>query len=425
MKNSWLFKHIVLLCSFLTLGCSERLYTYFAGQQDLKSVSGNQAVPRTKLALKNRYCQDYQAYVPDTSRLDHFPIKYIRINFHWMNALDSASNFYGEVAERFVEGLLVSANKDLKENFKMWLPPRNNTPVLPTRYQYVLAAQSGIPGDKGIYFHFDDETCYYVHKGKNRNISDRRVIERYGVGADSILNIFIMPHHPDSVASPTYLANGVGVSLGSFIKMSGPFEQKGPPWQFRGILNHEVGHVFGLDHTWAFNDGCDDTPQHPNNCWSKTEIPPCDTMASNNVMDYSALQIAWTPCQIGKIQMRMADLQHRTRRFLLPLWCYFDPSKTIAISDSLTWEGSKDLEGNLVIEEGGFLELKCRLSLPPDGKITVLPGGTLYLNGAFLHNACGKPWQGIELGKSGKKTGVILYQGDFKIENAKNHIFSN
>ena len=57
--------------------------------------------------------------------------------------------------------------------------------------------------------------------------------------------------------------------------------------------------------------------------------------------------------------------------------------------------GARDLEGDLVIAPGGSLGLTCRLSIPPGGKIVVQPGGHLWLDGARLHNACGKTWQGI------------------------------
>ncbi len=411
------------------LACTPKLQQYFASENDVvavaEQVSEEAATTRSKPVIRFSRIgpgRDPLDYVPDADHMEHTPWKYIRVNFHWVNSRDSSANFYGEEAIRFVEGLLASANKDLRENNKMWLPYRNETPVLSTRYQYRLAPRPGVEGDRGIYWHFDDDVCYYVHKGRNRNLMDREVIKRYGIQTDSVLNIFIMPHHPDSIRSKTYNAYGVGVSLGSVIKMSGPFEDKGPPWQYRGILNHEVGHVFGLAHTWAFNDGCDDTPRHRQNCWSRTKHSPCDTAASNNVMDYNALQNAWTPCQIGRVHMKMADEKSKVRQFLIPNWCSLQKGQDIFITDSVEWAGAKDLEGHLTIRAGGRLKVTCRLSIPEGGKITVEPGGELILDNARLHNACAHFWQGIEIQELGRLKGRVVRIGDVKVENAENEI---
>jgi len=285
----------------------------------------------------------------------------------------------------------------------------------------VLTSNPSQAGSNGIYFHYDDELCYYVHKGRNRNLFDRRVIEKYSVGKDSILNIFIMPHHPDSVASPTYSASGVGVALGNAIKIAGIYENKAPSWSYRGVLNHEVGHVFGLVHAWVSNDGCADTPPHPAKCWNRTENSPCDTMATNNVMDYNALQNAWTPCQIGKVHRSMATPGSRPRKIIIPYWCTLNESKNISIRDTFLWEGAKDLEGHLIIEPGGVLQINCRVSMPPGGQLIIQAGGELRLgNNAVLHNDCDQEWDGIIIQERGSLKGRFSLMENTRIQNARN-----
>ncbi|MDV7393738.1 M43 family zinc metalloprotease, partial [Arthrospira platensis SPKY1] len=128
-----------------------------------------------------------------------------------------------------------------------------------------------------------------------------------------MLNIFLMPHHPDSVASPTYKPHFGGIALRNAVKVTGWYENGVSEWSVRYVLNHEIGHILSLMHTWAYNDGCDDTPHHPK-CWNFTDEPPCDSLVSNNVMDYNAYQSAWSPCQIGKIHYTLSQETKNCRR---------------------------------------------------------------------------------------------------------------
>ncbi len=404
---------VLLLCQ-----CTPQLSERYAQPADLVFRQKNVPVQGER-SFQINPCYVNEHYIPDTNHLDHSPVKYIRVNIHWVNAADSSKNLNGQEAIEFTKGWLHTANKDLETNNKLWFPYKNNIPVIPTRYRYVLTPDPEQPEGEGIYFHYDDELCYYIHKGKDRNLFDRRVIQKYRVGEDSILNIFVMPHHPDSVASSTYLAGSVGVALGNHIKIAGIVENGGPYWQYRGVLNHEVGHVFGLVHAWVGNDGCEDTPPHKGECWTRTKEPPCDTMATNNVMDYNALQNAWTPCQIGRVHRSMSSAGTRPRKLLIPRWCALDDSKTITIKDSIVWQSAKDLEGHLIIENGGVLTTDCRLSLPPGGKLIIKPGGLLNLgSNARLHNDCGQQWDGIIIQELGAKKGKITRMEGARIENA-------
>ena len=416
---------IFLILSLLTAtawqACSPRLTNRFASFEDaeIRSPEGQQ---ENFASRPGRYCGDALDYAPDTNNLAAFPMKYVRVNIHFMNSADSTHNYNGAEAETFAKDLVHASNYALGKNHKMWLPAGNQTPVLPIRFRYELTGRPGDTQDSGVYCHYDDDLYYYVHKGKNANLFDREVIKRYSVQTDTVLNIFIMPHHPDSVASPTYSSGGVGVALGTAVKLAGVYENGGTCWDYRGLFNHEVGHIFGLSHTWAFNDGCDDTPQNPG-CWNKSEKPPCDTQATNNVMDYNARQSAWTPCQIGRVHQRMAALPSRHRGLLVPTWCELKAEGHVFIRKDTEWRAAKDLEGNLTIEPGATLTVHCRISLPRGAVLTVRPGATLVLAGnGYLHNACGEEWEGIRLQQEGDREGRIVFVGAPAVENARHPV---
>lgn len=412
MKSSTYYILCGLMFSSLLYTCTPTLTTHFISSEDILAIPTSYEVDSRG---RRGPCQEATNYAPDAEHPEHTPVKYIRVNFHFINSADSSTNFVGKEAEKFANGILLAANGALKQNQKMYLPNGNDTPVLPLRYKYKWVKDSST-NKKAIYFHYDDEVCKYVHRGKNRNYGDRTVIRKYGVKTDSILNVFMMSHHPDSVASKTYDPNGVGVAVGTSMKIAGPFYSGKKDWTFKGTFNHEVGHIFTLNHSWGYNDGCDDTPKNPN-CFNRNAKPGCDSLTSNNVMDYNAWQAAFTPCQIGRIHKSMAKEKSRQRKLLEPTWCTLDERKNITIQDSIDWNCMKDLEGHLTIAKGGILTMRCRTSLPKGAKITVQAGGKLILENTRLHNACGDEWLGIEVETFGKEKGEVVFMGEVKLEN--------
>lgn len=356
----------------------------------------------TKLYRPDNGCNDWRNYIPDSNQVDYLPQRLLRVNFHVMNSADSSHNFRPEEGRAYLRRLLDCCNEALDTNHRNWRSVEG-TPIWPRRYRYVLTPQ---PGDDGFYFHYDDSLYYFISQGKNQNNYSRKVIDKYAVGKDSILNIFVMVHPDDSIRSKTYRAGGQGIALGTALKVAGIFETKEPPENFDGLVNHEVGHILGLSHAWL-EDGCPDTDKHPAKCWEWTPEPPCNALATNNMMDYNAYQIAQTPCQIGRVQAAFANEKNPVRKCLVPTWCRRNPARDMVIRDSVVWLGARDLEGNLSIAAGGALHIRCRVSVPEGGRITVQPGGRLWLDGARLHNACGQPWEGIFTEKKGNLEGRV------------------
>jgi len=371
-------------------------------------------------------CRENESYQPDPDNLDYFGTRHIRVNFHFMYDGNGKNNVPKEIAEKRAKRILHSANHKFRDNCHLSLPQNNDIPALPIQIQLVLTPRPDDPKDTGIYFHDDEDMYYYVKRGKNENRGRQDVIKKYGVQLDTVMNIFIMPHHPDSVKSKYYKSDVTGLAMRRLgaIKVAGwHINPNAASSEIAKNLNHEVGHMLGLNHSWTRNDGCDDTPSHPN-CWHYTKNGSvCDSLISNNLMDYNAGKCALSPCQIGKMHLNLSTEGKRVRRYLEPRFCKLDGRNSVIITDSLHWAGAKDMRGDVTIADGGILNISCRVSMPEFGQITVMPGGKLILNNNKFHNACGYEWKGIKVYKQRKKRGEVIVNGEPTFENAADFDF--
>lgn len=406
---------IFISCYLLLTGCSSKIKTLTVNSFDnpIEHITRYESVKGTKNS-----CSEALNYAPDLN----YPLEYYRheveINVHFMDAESGKFNFERSEGVKYFKALMKNAIMRLRVNEKMNLPEGNDTPVLPANYTYVLADMDTDIGRSPFAFHKDDELFWFLNKGKNRNNSDRRVLKKYVQDKDQVLNVFIQPTHPDSVASKTFTVDITGIAMGTSVKLAGIYELGLPAWRHATNLNHEIAHVLGLSHSWYRNDGCDDTPPN-SNCWSATGRAPCEGPVSNNMMDYNSSQMALTPCQIGKMHRNFHKINSKQRKLLVPIWCDKDATQSIVVNHNRQWLGSKDLMNDVIVKGGNTLEIYCRVSFAEGRKIIVEPGATLKLFDAHLHNDCGDTWKGIQLQSNDKESGIIETYGDCIIENVE------
>ena len=216
---------------------------------------------------------------------------FVRVNVHFVQRADGTDNFgpvdlpttplLDENGYRWAHGLVFGANSRYGwgGNPPMRLPVGNHTPAKPKRIQLVLT---------GVYFDrvppdHDAERLF-----STATMGSPYLFRTFGRDPLRTVNIFVMNHADPAYASTGGIGSGIGPTpqAGCWLKIVAPWRatvtqpDRRTPWNYLAILNHELGHVFGLPHTyvkpWSPQardaDGFADTPNNPN-CWTTSPLP--------------------------------------------------------------------------------------------------------------------------------------------------------
>lgn len=408
-------KRLVFICTVVILAasCSKKTtYNRIADVEQVKAIAGRSAEKEDRCN-----CLENEHYLPREELAVLQDIKYVNSLYVFPNSSDLKNNWRGKESVKYAQEITKQANHKLTLQRKMALPIDNETPVYPIPWRYRLLEDNDQASGYAVYDVIDDDLYFFVSKGKYRNNSDKQIINKYGHPDAPALNVFAMPHHPDSVASPGYKALAVGIALGNSVKIGGVRQHEiRDAWKMATLFNHEVGHIMGLRHSWYKNDGCDDTPAHPN-CYSSKPSGDCAGVISNNMMDYNKSQTALTPCQISIATKYLHNPKSKARALLLKDWCTYDKSKSLIVADSLHLDRFADLKGDIVVKSGAHLKISCTVHMPKGAKIIVHPTATIVLNGCTIKNDCGETWGGIELITEGKQTPIVEQLGEVVLED--------
>lgn len=243
-------------------------------------------------------------------------VRFVAVNIHFMLKADGSGNFneyWDGVKDStkngyyFAEKIIEKANYELAHNQKMFRRPIgvDSMPVLPINMQYVL---KGVYFDRSDTFHNDDF------------FSGWEILDKFGVNPKTEINIFaIVPERSGSgiaieVLRPEVVMPRLACKVSFYNKYI-----VSPEWSENyaaSTINHEIGHLLGLYHTWNTDDDCEDTPMgfrkesgEWGQCWGYQQKDKyCGNWlnVSNNIMDYNEhFPHAYTPCQINRIQIML------------------------------------------------------------------------------------------------------------------------
>ncbi|MCA6444829.1 MAG: hypothetical protein IM600_15475, partial [Bacteroidetes bacterium] len=210
------------------------------------------------------------------------------------------------------------------------------------------------------------------------------------------------------------------------------------PPHFKNHLLHEIGHTFGLMHTYPIsccpetmdcnnidylndvfppnNLNCNPFPTG-NTCNSCYEIPGNpSTLGSNNFMGASSVYPGtwWSPKQMARRNRAMRLNPVRTFAKDLPS----DHINKWNITASETWDFDIQMYEDIVVKSGNTLKVTCKINMAREGRIIVEKGAQLIVDGGEITtwSKTGR-WDGIYLEGTSNATQFLPDQSRIEIKN--------
>lgn len=356
------------------------------------------------------------------------PIVTVRIAFHVFQKSDGTGNFQNNPTDiAFLHNIINNANMRyanldvLNMGTSPYIQDSRIRLVLEKIYFHPNTTDWTVPGYNGI----STFTKYVVNDYDNYGLTDD---DKYNVQ-----HILISGNPTGGGGSSWSSIGNPGIGTQGYILEVGWYNHylthgvAHYHWGPVSNLIHELGHAFGMFHnfhtTTPNNDQCDE-------CTDNDPVGlSCPIRASsNNYMDYfpggynsSNPEPGFSQCQLSQAHYYLSGGAGTISQTVLKDYCISTPSKTIEINGIYTWNSHKKLRGDLIINPGSSLTVKCKLHMPENAKLIIKPGAKVIIDGGEITNECGNLWQGIEVwGTSNQHQypeAQPTYQGKLEIKN--------
>ncbi len=456
-----------------------KLLKYFAFLALLTQISQNSYAQ----------CGILQDYEINPSNEDSHPKLYVRVNMHFPDKVSGGNNFTydgdGAGGTNFTgvdmaELLIKKFNHQLAN-----LQPEaayiinNEIPAVNPKIEFVLT---------GVYFDQiadNDDILFYSNQAGD-------YADQFAINDTKVMNIYLVQNDSISGGNSNGTPNNV-IHKGfrdDYLVIIG---DNGDPFtgNYSGTNNvmHEIFHEIGLvDHiyygSWLgrtdavcnanleFDDGIYDTPTQKQVIDSRLAagwpndscVNPCywennQACGTNNIMHSNAQENALTPGQAAALRHSLLgtdvgllddgtipvifhtnpELDALNASNPSPLFSentslcgHSENVQTIQSGQIVTWEDTRIMIGDLVIESGAELTIKCDILFSKRNKITVKKGAKLTVDGGTIKPACNywdSPWSGIEIFGDenlpqlpNSNQGMVILKNGARIEYAANGV---
>ncbi len=361
---------------------------------------------------------DFMDYIPLTTDAT----KIVKVNIHVMQySASDPRNFRDTPNERAkLSKIIGPINGDHGINYffkNMAQPMQGGYNLMPTYF---------IPDSKiqfklmGVYYHVDP-----IGWNNNGDSQQTYNITKYGVNPGNELNIFLVrglggggagtfPFWQSPLCINYDLKNGYIDPTNEFIQLWSADLQ---------LMAHEVGHCLGLYHTW--NDEFLDTP-YPGGFGFCSAVNTANIDCTNNMMAYGSPKVWLSPQQVGKSHLTLVNY---SRNYLNT--CEYDPNNSTTINNVQTWIKGEAIQGDIIINPGAALTIKCEVFMSKHSNIIVKEGAQLIVDGGHITTECSNLWQGIQVwgnsekdqnetdSKGRRHQGLVIIRNGSLIENAE------
>lgn len=348
-------------------------------------------------------------YMPDDTDAQSLEIKTIRLKFNVFHFSDNNPlNFSTQEEEDFLRSLVEIINGNLLSPINCPIFNTNGGCVCDETYCTSIGGSNDCClSDSKLRFHLEEEINYIVDPlawdcsgggGTINNCTNdycNYIPDTYLNNEDCILNVYFF--EPPGQTSTGGCGPGRDNEVENLVLIKNIHSLKSDDLNaakqpMATLLLHEVLHGLGLHHT---NEPAQSFPDvFPNEVTGSCN-PNVDSFCTNNIMSqgWRPFQNWLSPHQIGN-----------THRLLIGSWkskmlkVDFDALKSITVNQDETWDVGKIIYGDVFVTGNAKLTINCKVIMPPGGKIHVLPGSELIVDGGLItisSSHCVDYWDGI------------------------------